>query len=326
MTTIQEFKDSTLKEAYGDVLDRLILIATMHRENGELIEAGSVLNAGLEFLAQPHLEFYILISAYKAKILTELGGVLLWQASLMTGNYDEAIITLEKAVAISKATTDESLVADALDQLGFMHYQRTMNSNQEDYEQALSLFEQALTLRESLLEQQKICVSRFHIGLVAERKHNFEEALAIFTEIKEVAEAHNYPGELAQVHRHIGFAQMRQGKLDQALHSFEQSIAFGQMAGSKAFLPFAHLTVGEVYQEQQRWPEAKSHYQTALQLAQALQIQRAIVQSLYSLGEVEEQSTELELAKQHYEQAYELAKQIDFQLGVAMLQQKLAQF
>ena len=325
MSTDQKDSTAQLHEEYRALLEHLLQITAVHNNERMLAAAINISRAGLAILAQPQLEVYVTTAPYRAKLLTELGRALLWQASLETGEYASALVTLDEAVAVAETTADPALLADALDELGFAHYQQVMNTNEGEYADALACFHRAATLREALADQRKRCISRFHLGLVAERTGKFVEALALFHEVKGVAEIHGYPIELSDALRHIGFAHQRQGAQAQALAAFEQALAIAQTAGRKAFLPFAHLSVGEIYQEQQQWDTATAHYQSAFQLAQAHQVHRAAVQSLYSLGEVREQCGEPAAAKLYYEQAYALAEQIGFGLGLSMLGPKLAQ-
>ena len=260
-----------------------------------------------------------------AELLITYGFFLTWHASLTTGGYGPALAVLQQAVDLAQTLHQPPLLALALDRFGFGCYQQALTGGTGDFATARNAFQQALALREAHHDQQAICQSRLHLGLIAEREQQFTAAESIFRVVYQLPRQYTLETEHAEAARHLGFAALRANHHDTALHLFQEALALTEKSRNRLFLPFAHLSVGEVLQLQHTYDQAQQHYQTAYQLAEAMQVQRAAVQILYSLGELAEDQQQQSQARGYYEAAYTRAKAIDFVLGERMITAKLEQ-
>jgi tetratricopeptide (TPR) repeat protein len=260
--------------------------------------------------------------AYTALVL-RYGALLSWQGSLISGQYDQALVVLQRAVALTATLDDPITYARALDALGFGYYQQALTAASGNFTLALGYFQQALTLREAADDRQGQCESSFHLGLIAERERRFDAAVAIFTTVYQQAQPAGFLDEQASAIRHLGFAHMRAGRVDAALAAFQEGLALSERSGSRLFLPFAQLSVGEVFHTMRAYAQAERHYREAQALAETMQVKRATVQIVASLGELAADQHDLAQARMYYEAALATAEAINFTFGINHIRTQL---
>jgi tetratricopeptide (TPR) repeat protein len=305
-------------EQYAAILKSLATLAESYFYDGKIDDAVQVLT-----YAQQLAEAADVLPHHRAALLLCAGFIYSWRGSLITGHYDEALITLHRAEQLAQTTHDQLLLAYALDRLGSAYYKQAVTLAETDFERPLSYFQHALRLRETAHDQRGICESLFHVGLIAERKRQYDAALRTFDAVYTTAKHHHYHDTVAEAARHRGFAHIRAGTFDQALDCFQEARLLLEATRQNIFLPFAELSVGEVFALQQHWEQAEHHYQLAYAQAQTMQIKRASVQIAYSLGEVCEAQHNAAQAYTYYETAYNLATAIHFTHGITMCGAKL---
>jgi tetratricopeptide (TPR) repeat protein len=308
-----------VREQYRAALGRLESIALQYFINGQFENGFSVLEHGLTLFGASSVP-----DAYTQLQLT-YGHILLWQSSLITGDYARPVEVLQNAVQRAVELGNETLLARAYDTLGFCLYQRAL-TGERDFALAAQYFERAVALWERLGHTAGICTARFHVGLIAERAGQFEAAVAQFRWVHTTARDHNLFSQQAEASRHLAFAAMRSEDYEQALGAFQEALTLLEAQHSELFLPFAYLSVGEVYQSQGKYAEAHHYYTRGAQKAAALGVKRASVQILYCLGEVSEEQEQRQSAYEYYTEAHEIAQDIQFQLGIQMTAAKVEQF
>jgi tetratricopeptide (TPR) repeat protein len=303
---------------YQAVYEALYQIGDSYFIAGQLDDALHIFAAGYTLTrttTTPSVSYTSLVLRY--------GALLAWQGSLITGEYDQALVVLQRAVALAATLDDPITYARALDALGLGYYQQASTSAAGNFTPALDYFQQALTLRETVDDRQGWCESYFHLGLIAERERRFDDAVAIFTTAYQQAQQAGFLGEQASAIRHLGFAHMRAGRVDAALEAFQEGLSLTERSGSRLFLPFAQLSVGEVFHAQRAYVQAERHYREAQALAEMMQIKRATVQIVASLGELAADQHNLAQAQAYYEAALATAEAINFTLGVNHIRTQL---
>jgi tetratricopeptide (TPR) repeat protein len=303
---------------YTTAIQALRQIAETYFYAGRLSDAVRILALGADIAIEPEVRHQDYVA-----LLIQFGTTLTWRGSLMDNEYDTALTILRQAEQIARTTTDHHLIAGAVDALGFALYHKVMTTGLGSFDEPHTYFQQALSLREASADQQGVCESLFHVGLIAERTQQYDDALAAFYQARSLAEQHNYKRELADALRHIGFAYARAGDIDQALKSFQQALVLLEGIEIVLFLPFAHLSVGEMLYEQQKWDEAMHHYHVAYVQAEQMRLRRATMQIAYSKGELYEAKLNPVQARQAYEDAYKWAKELRFKRGMEMCAAKL---
>lgn len=311
----------------ADLADHTTIVLHTLCRLGEHYFACGQLDRSVQVLAAGHDLVSILDCPARptTELLITYGCMLTWHASLTTGAYAPALDVLQHAVDLAQTLHQPLVLALALDRFGFGCYQQALTSATGDFTAARNAFAQALALRAAHPDQQALCQSRLHLGLIAEREQGFADAEATFKDVYQLAQHYTFEAEQGEATRHLGFAALRADHRDTALRLFQEALALTEKSGNRLFLPFAHLAVGEVLQLQHAYDQAQQHYHTAYQLAEAMQVERAAVQLLYSLGELAEDQQQQSQARAYYAAAYTRAKAIDFVLGAHMIAAKLEQ-
>jgi tetratricopeptide (TPR) repeat protein len=301
------------------VLDSLQQLGQHYFIEGRLEEARSVLERGIELVGAASIPDSYL------QYLLAYGHILLWQSSLMTGDYSRPLALLQDVVAQAETLGNDPIRARAYDEQGFCLYQSALTGSR-NFQAAADYFQRSLVLWEQSADVGGVCTARFHVGLIAERAGRFEEAVAHFTWVHTTARDHSLPGQQAEASRHLGFAAMRAADYEQALAAFQEALALTEAHGSRLFLPFASLSLGEVHHAQRQYAETQRYYERALQQAANAGIKRATVQILYSLGELAEEQEQRQKAREYFTEAQHIAQTIQFQLGIEMTSAKLQHF
>jgi tetratricopeptide (TPR) repeat protein len=215
-----------VSQQYSAVLDSLQSLGWHYFMNGQFEEGVSVLERGVELVGAesiPHSYIQLLLT---------YGHVLLWQSSLLTGDYTRPMKVLQDAAERAEMLENDTVQARAYDELGFCHYQRALTGDRS-FEDADNYFQRALVLWERIGDIAGICTARFHTGLIAERAGQFDTAVAHFTWVSTTAQAHHLPSQQAEASRHLGFAALRAADYEQALAAFQDALALTEAQQSR---------------------------------------------------------------------------------------------
>lgn len=189
--------------------------------------------------------------------------------------------TLHQAQQIAESTQDQQGLADTLSLLGQAHCTATtvailsrgalpFGAQEQGYEEALTVQQQALTLQEALQDTRGISESHFGIGLVYQFWQQHDQAREHFKEALQVAEQHGHILEQAEPHRHLTVDALFRGDLDQALLHAQHALAFREAGGFRPYQPHDHLTLRDIYLKKGETAQAQVHLQQASTLAEEM--------------------------------------------------------
>ena len=177
--------------------------------------------------------------------------------SILAGDYDRAIATGQRALALATDGGDLGAQISGNFQLGLAYYR------QGDFRRAMDVLRQAVGALAGTPHSERLGQAVFHAIASGEflarclaEVGRFAEGLAIGTEGLRMAEAATHPLSLMSACFGIGFTYLRQGTFDQALPRLERAVHICQEVDSQLHFPEMAAGLGAAYTLAGRTTEA----------------------------------------------------------------------
>jgi tetratricopeptide (TPR) repeat protein len=221
------------------------------------------------------------------------------------GDYDRAIDSYQKALAINEGMQDKAGAAIQLQGLGNTHRGRgNFGAALDSYFKSLSLSEQA-SLKLSIAQ------TLGSIGIVRALQGQNTQALEYFQKSLAQFEANGDRVGMARMLSLKGNVNFIQSNFQQALDSYQKSLALRQAMQDKTNSAHNLTGIGTSYLAMDRPSEARESYDKALALFQATGNQAAVANVLTKIAEVHLSQRNYQEALVVSQRAAELARQAE---------------
>ena len=217
------------------------------------------------------------------------------------GEYDQAIASTQRALALATAGGEVALQALANQRLGTNYH------SQGDYERAIDAFWQTVACLEGAWRHERFgrvvlpaVGSRALLAWCHAELGRFPEGRAIGEQGRRIAEAVAHPPSLMIAAWGMGLLSFRQGDLPRALPLLEQAVSLCQEADLSSYFPWMGAALGAAYTLAGRVADAVSLLTQAMDQAVASEAGRYQALCHLSLGETH-------LVNCRVEEAYTLA-------------------
>lgn len=206
-----------------------------------------------------------------AAVLLDSGQTLLIEAAFLSGDYAAATVQLEAAQQAADAAGDKSLLAGAIDQLGFLEHWRNLDSTTPDADRELHLFEQALALRREIGDDVAIAESLFHVGLVHQIfKDDWETANSYFMQ----ADDHAIGADdllISEIERHLGaYLWLHKHEGDAALVRLRRSLELRSRLDFQAWLATGLIALGQCELDNDQLAAGIEHLRQGIAVAEEI--------------------------------------------------------
>lgn len=308
----------SISDHFTSVIYSLCEVAELYYYLAKLDEAVSVLKTCLQLTSvkEVHLRD-------QGKLTLQYGKVLVANYYLTNRDFDLALATSLEAKQLAETAHYEKGIADALSLIGQAHYYKKLNSGAGDYEEALTYFQQALTLREKLHDTRGISEALFYSGLTYEQRSLADKARESYTEALQFADLYNHKLEKSYALRHLAGLAADRGDLDAALNYALTSLALREEIGFRVYLPHSHILVGDIYLAREDFENALINYQNAQGLAEEMGIKNALAHALFSIGNVQLVQGDKVQARENFQQAHTLAQELGMRYAIEEAAKKL---
>ena len=216
------------------------------------------------------------------------------------GRSDDALDAYQNALEIYRVTSNLSAERDVLQQI--LIIQETNNTPEEkartlidlgsvflgdeDYDEALNVFEEALTIYTDEANQTGIAESLLHIGIVHSRQAQYSTASNVFSQSLAIYQnAGDRSGE-ASVLLNIGHMYFYQGRYSSAEGYYQQALPLYQELQDYSGEGTALSSLGDVYNALGDYPTATEYYRLATLAFARVDDHYNMVLALMSLGDV----------------------------------------
>ncbi len=244
-------------------------IGRLHREQGDLADATSHLEAALKLFEEAGDQRGI------ASATDDIGKV-----HWLRGDYPRALEFTQKGLAMRRQLGDRRSIALSLNNLGLVY----QDSGQ--FRLALDAFEQALRTRREIGDLVGVSISLNNLGTVAQDQRDDRRALTLFQEAYEVAKETGDRNRIALVLTNLGETHNRLGDAHKAIQYLKEAEQLADELGDKMGLAEAVRGLGKAYLAQREYTKARECTARAVELFTEVQSKVQLGVALRSLGEV----------------------------------------
>ncbi|KAG8975114.1 hypothetical protein FRB90_009601, partial [Tulasnella sp. 427] len=231
---------------------------------------------------------------------------------------EEALSTLEEAVAIASRSGDKLGEAKALVILGATHM------TDDDYTQALAILQESLDKARRIGWESGVCTALWDIGTIKTRTGDYPEAERLLQESVAMARKIKLPWRVGQVLGALGLCLARQDRLDEAIKVREESYAAYEEISLFGESALAARTVGDLKRQKGSRREALRWYDLAAGHYRKAGETFGISECMYGKAQVFKDAEEYDEAALHFEVAMVLDMQINFHNAVVQDMQMIA--
>jgi predicted ATPase len=262
-------------------------IGRLHREQGDLADATSHLEAALKLFEEAGDQRGI------ASATDDIGKV-----HWLRGDYPRALDFTQKGLLMRRQIGDRRSIALSLNNLGLVY----QDSGQ--FRLALDSFEQALRIRREIGDLVGVSISLNNLGTVSQDQRDDKRALALFQEAYEVAKETGDRNRIALVLTNLGETHNRLGDAEKAIQYLKEAEQLADELGDKMGLAEAVRGLGKAYLARREYTKARECTARAVELFTEVQSKVQLGVALRSLGEVTAAGSarggeELTAARQH---------------------------
>lgn len=193
-----------------------------------------------------------------------------------------AIEQFEASLAIYRELNAQTDIANALNNLGFVH-----GTDLADYEKSLEYHVEALRVRESLKDANAVALSLNNIGIVYARLKEPQRALQYFERSLELRRANNSVNRSAGTLSNIGDVYLELGDIPKAFDYHHQSLEMRRRIGEKPGVANSLKNLGLVYAAMKKPLESRRHFNEALAASRETRDRTTETQALIGLASLE---------------------------------------
>lgn len=239
---------------------------------------------------------------------------LLGSLYLRTGNYEEALRTLEQ---VSWFEDDEAKRAVALGNLGVVALAKG------DDNEAERLLRESLEINERLGYKDGQAADLADLADVVRNQGNARRADEMLQRaLKLYTETGNQNGQ-SNVHGRIAAAALNRGQTAAARAAYTKAAELAEAGGDLGSTIAAELGLGDVAADEKKYDDAESHYEGARLLAEAMSARKNEAEALSGLGDIARLRGDKSAAIEHYRNSKTIYVQLDLQRPAAMLDELL---
>ena len=251
----------------------------------------------------------------------------------------------EKALVAAKKANNKDLIAANLFNTGAV-YHRTFNQ----YEKALSLFEESLRIFRELDDKKSSAMVLFNMGKVLQTLGRYDRALSVLNESlsinKELKDQQNIAGclnvtgtvyaalgqydkaltyyqealrlnkslniqnEIATSLRNIGDAYCGLFERDKAITYYQEALDLQKRNNLRFDMAITYTNIGVLYKELDQYDKALSNFEESLKISREIDNSALIAGNLNNMGGVYSSLGKSESALSYYQQSLKLDKQL----------------
>lgn len=186
------------------------------------------------------------------------------------------------------------------------------------YMKALSFYEKAKSIRESIGDKQGVASALNNIGLVYKLQAKYAEALDAFVQSLKIRQQLGDKAGIAASVNNIGNVYETLNDYEHALLYYNQALTACQELGNEEGVAGAYNNIGNVYRSQRNTKEAFNYYQKALQIRSKIKNLRGMAESYNNLGEIYRYRNNLPEALRYHLNSLKIKKELGDQYGIAV--------
>jgi DNA-binding SARP family transcriptional activator/predicted ATPase len=234
-----------------------------------------------------------------------------------TREYSEARQAGQRALALYQAADDKAGEAQALRELGFLHW------SAQDYGTALSYGREALALHRRLGDLDGEATALHNLAEIHRSLGSPRQALAQYENALNLHWARQDRQRQGLTLYGMAHALRQLGDTDRALSRYQQALDHCRAAGDRLMTSRVHHTLAGLQSELGGTDQAHHHMQQALDISRQIGYGPGIAHGLIGLCHLQARRGNLDLAGQHLQEAITWLRQIEDQVSLTQAQAQL---
>jgi len=196
------------------------------------------------------------------------------------GLYDNAIKYYREALSISIEINDELLKAKCFNNIGILH------TNKGDFDSALVYFLKALEINEKLGVKKEISACLMNIGAVHKYQGNNETALEYYFKSLEIDTKLNDRWSMAVCYNNIGVVYMERDSIDKAIEYYTIAMDIFEELGDLNTVSDLYSNLGFIYQKQEDYKKAEDTYWESVRIKTEIKDEQGLSESFQYLSDL----------------------------------------
>jgi tetratricopeptide (TPR) repeat protein len=235
-----------------------------------------------------------------------------------TGQYAEARRAGERALALYRQAYDRAGEAQALRELGFLHW------SAGDYGTALAYVHEALTLHRRLGDVDGEATALHNLAEIQRGLGSPRQALAQYEAALNLHWARQDRRRQGLTLYGMAHALRQLGDLDQALARYQGALDHCQAAGDRLMTSRVHHALASLHWEAGAPDRALDHIQQALGISQEIGYGPGIAHGLIALSDIQARRGHGDVARRHLQEAITWLRLTEDQAGLTQVQVRLS--
>lgn len=219
------------------------------------------------------------------------------------GKFDDALDFSEKAIQLSKSSSNKEWLAKSYD------YRFVLLFQKGEYGEAQKYTDSCIAIAEKESFTFLLAKSYDNQGILLGLKGRHSEAVEYFMKSLEVSEEIGDDNRISTALMHLGHTFELAGNYQKAMEYLKRSLKIHQTTENKFNEAWALVNIGVTYSRLNELDTALTYYQTALELAEQINDRRLILTCLDNIGGKYSLKGEFEKANYYLGKAYRLSEQ-----------------
>lgn len=173
------------------------------------------------------------------------------------GDFDEAVVYIERALTIAKADKNEQRIAYSLNNLG------TIYNHQGNYPLALDHFNQSLSIHEKLGDSISIAHNLSNMAIIYKVQKNSEKAIMYYVKSLGIYQRINNRHGVSSTLNGIGTIHEDVGDYQSALNYYFDALRIGKEVGANSETPYILNNIGGIYLAYKDYDKSNQYFREA---------------------------------------------------------------
>ncbi len=235
----------------------------------------------------------------QARLLNDIGWL-----QYRLGNYESSMESCKLSLATLNANEHPSIVAQALNIMGVVHF------NTSCYDEAISYYEQSTLLREHAGDENALAASYNNLALAYQTKGEYDKALSYYQKSLEIKRRQNNQAGIAAAYLNLSLLYLEMRNFKEAEKRCRESLEISTLLGIAKLTAEIYSTLGDIACARGKYEEGEKYYLDSLRISSDLEAINEEMGAHRRLSTLYLMMKKYDRAREHVEQASRLALHI----------------
>ena len=186
-----------------------------------------------------------------------------------------------------------------------------------DYLESIENYLRSYTIHSKIGDRFAMSNTLGNIGVIYRSRGEYDKALEQFNNCLKIQEELDNKRSIASTYNNIANIHLQRGEYDKALSMYNQSLGISKAIDNKHIISILQGNIAMIYARMGDYKQALENHMDALQLREELGDKRSIASTLHNLGHTHHYLGQYETALEYYKKAKEIRIQIEDKKGLS---------